>query len=73
MDGLDTTSPFLPLPEGLVIASLAETNTHLVVRVACRFPLTVFTGTQGWKRESPRYCNACRNSSARMRIQVTSS
>lgn len=38
MDGLDTTSPFLPLPDGLVIVSLAETNTQLVVRVACRFP-----------------------------------
>ncbi len=29
MDGLDTTSPFLPLPEGLVIASLSETESQL--------------------------------------------
>jgi transposase len=38
MDGLDTTSPFLPFPDGLVIASLAATETQLVVHVACTFP-----------------------------------
>lgn len=31
----DTTSPFLPLPDGLVIASLTATEAQLVVRVAC--------------------------------------
>ncbi len=38
MDCLDTTSPFLPLPDGLVITSLSATETQLVVRVACRLP-----------------------------------
>jgi transposase len=38
MDCLDTTSPFLPLPEGLVIASLSETESQLMVHVACRSP-----------------------------------
>jgi len=38
MNYLDTTSPFFPLPDGLVIASLAETKTQLVVRVKCRLP-----------------------------------
>jgi zinc-finger of transposase IS204/IS1001/IS1096/IS1165 len=38
MDCLDTTSPFLPLPDGLVIASLSATETQLVVHVACRLP-----------------------------------
>jgi transposase len=38
MNGLDTTSPFFPLPEGLVIASLSVTETQLVVHVACRSP-----------------------------------
>jgi transposase/transposase IS204/IS1001/IS1096/IS1165 family protein len=38
MNYLDTTSPFFPLPDGLVIVSLAETKTQLVVRVTCRFP-----------------------------------
>src|SRR5216684_4604286 len=33
-----TTSPFLPLPDGLVIASLLATETQLVVHVACRLP-----------------------------------
>jgi transposase len=35
MDCLDMTSPFFPLPDGLVIASLAATETQLVVHVAC--------------------------------------
>ena len=38
MDGLDTTSPFLPLPDGLVIVSLATTETQLMVHVACTVP-----------------------------------
>ncbi len=38
MDGLDPISPFLPLPEGLVIASLSEAETQLIVHVACRSP-----------------------------------
>jgi len=36
MDCLDTTSPFLPLPNGLLITTLSATETQLVVRVACR-------------------------------------
>jgi len=38
MDYLDTTSPFLPLPDGLVITSHFATETQLVVQVACRLP-----------------------------------
>jgi len=38
MDCLDTTSPFFPLPDGLVIASLFATDTQLIVQVACRLP-----------------------------------
>jgi transposase len=38
MDCLDTTTPFFPLPDGLVIASLLATETQLVVQVACRLP-----------------------------------
>lgn len=38
MDGQDITSLFLPLPDGLVIASLAATETQLVIHVACTFP-----------------------------------
>jgi hypothetical protein len=38
MDCLDTTSPFLPLPDGLVITSLLATETQLVVQVGCRLP-----------------------------------
>src|SRR5260221_1796880 len=38
MDCLDTTSPFLSLPDGLVIASVLATETQLVVHVACRLP-----------------------------------
>ena len=38
MDCLDTTSPFLPLPDGLVITSLVATENQLVVQVACRLP-----------------------------------
>lgn len=38
MDYLDTTSPFLPLPDGLVITSLFATEPQLVVHVACRLP-----------------------------------
>jgi transposase len=38
MDSLDTTSPFLPLPDGLVIESLTRAETQLTVRVACTSP-----------------------------------
>jgi zinc-finger of transposase IS204/IS1001/IS1096/IS1165 len=38
MNCLDTTSPFFPLPDGLVITSLSATETRLVVHVACRSP-----------------------------------
>ena len=38
MDGLDTSSPFLPLPDGLIITSVFEAKTQLVVYVACRSP-----------------------------------
>jgi hypothetical protein len=38
MDGLDTTSPFLPLPDGLGITSFDATESHLVVHVACTSP-----------------------------------
>jgi transposase len=38
MNGLDTTSPFFPLPDGLVIASVSVSETQLVVHVACRSP-----------------------------------
>jgi transposase len=38
MDGLDASSPFFPLPDGLVIVSLTETETQLIVQVACRSP-----------------------------------
>jgi transposase len=40
MTGLDTTSAFLPLPDGLVIASLRTTETQLTVHVACTSPTT---------------------------------
>jgi len=33
-----TTSPFFPLPDGLVIVSLLAAETQLVVHVACRLP-----------------------------------
>lgn len=33
-----TTSPFFPLPDGLVIVSLFAAETQLVVHVACRLP-----------------------------------
>jgi transposase len=35
MDCLETTSPFLPLPDSLAITSVAATATHLVVHVTC--------------------------------------
>lgn len=38
MNGLDTTSPFFPLPENLVLTSVSATETHLVVHVACTSP-----------------------------------
>jgi transposase len=38
MDGLDTSSPFFPLPDNLVIASLSETETQFIVQVVCRSP-----------------------------------
>ncbi len=38
MDCLETTSPFLPLPDSLAITSVAATATHLVVHVTCTSP-----------------------------------
>jgi transposase len=38
MNCLDTTSPFFPLPDGLVITALSATATHVVVHVACTSP-----------------------------------
>jgi transposase len=38
MDCPDTTSPFLPLPDSLVIVSVATTEAQLVVHVACTSP-----------------------------------
>ncbi len=38
MSHLDTTSPFLPLPDGVVIASVHPTASRLVVQVACCHP-----------------------------------
>ena len=35
MSHVGTTSPFLPLPEGIVIASVHPTASRLVVQVAC--------------------------------------
>jgi hypothetical protein len=35
MDGLENTSPFLPLPDSLAITSVAATAAHLVVHVTC--------------------------------------
>jgi transposase len=35
MSHVDTTSPFLPLPDGIVIASVHPTASRLVVQVAC--------------------------------------
>jgi len=42
MDCLGTTSPFFPLPDGLVITSLSETETQLLVHVACRTPTACY-------------------------------
>ena len=38
MSHLDTTSPFSPLPDGIVIASVHPTASRLVVQVACCHP-----------------------------------
>ena len=38
MSHLITTSPFLPLPDGIVIASVHPTASRLVVQVACCRP-----------------------------------
>lgn len=38
MSHLDTTSPFLPLPDGIVITSVHPTASRLVVQVACCHP-----------------------------------
>lgn len=38
MNGLDMTSLFLPLPDGLVITSVAATETQLIVHIACLSP-----------------------------------
>jgi transposase len=38
MDCLETTSPFLPLPDSLANTSVAATATHLVVHVTCTSP-----------------------------------
>ena len=36
MSDSDTTSPFLPLPDGVCISSVRTTTTELVVHIACR-------------------------------------
>jgi transposase len=36
MSDSDTTSPFLPLPDGICILSVRTTTTELVVHIACR-------------------------------------
>ena len=38
MSDSDTTSPFLPLPDGIVISSVRTAPTELVVHIACRLP-----------------------------------
>src|SRR5438445_1849290 len=38
MSHLGTTSPFFPLPDGIVIASVHPTASRLVVQVACCHP-----------------------------------
>ena len=38
MSNLDTTSPFLPLPDGIFISSVRPSVTELVVQIACRLP-----------------------------------
>ena len=36
MSDLDTTFPFLPLPDGIFISSVRTAPTELVVHIACR-------------------------------------
>jgi len=52
MNGLDITSLFLPLPDGLVITSLAASEAQLVVHIVCTSPTA--------------RCPLCQQSSERM-------
>src|SRR5713226_4799894 len=38
MNHLETSSPFLPLPDGIFISSVRGATTELVVHIACRLP-----------------------------------
>lgn len=38
MNAGDTSSPFLPLPDGIVISSVSPTGSTLTVRIACSHP-----------------------------------
>src|SRR6266702_1058249 len=38
MNHVETSSPFLPLPDGIVISSVRGATTELVVHIACRLP-----------------------------------
>src|SRR6266571_1031425 len=38
MNNVETSSPFLPLPDGIVISSVRGATTELVVHIACRLP-----------------------------------
>ena len=38
MSDSDTTSPFLPLPDGIFISTVRMATTELVVHIACRLP-----------------------------------
>ncbi len=38
MSQTETSSPFLPLPDGIFISSVRTTTTELVVHIACRLP-----------------------------------
>ena len=53
MSHVGTTSPFLPLPDGIVIASVRPTTSRLVVQVACC--------------HSSATCPLCQQSSERVR------
>ena len=38
MNNVETSSPFLPLPDGIFISSVRGATTELVVHIACRLP-----------------------------------
>ena len=38
MNNVETSSPFLPLPDGIFILSVRGAMTELVVHIACRLP-----------------------------------